>query len=100
LNDYEGISGYEEFLDDLTLMYFANVDLRSGNLLGLDMVPLKIQLFQLVHASSEDTDFLLETLDRECRKFHTRMVRNPDGRLASSWPHDQDEHRLDEALHE
>ena len=41
MNDYEGISGYEEFLDDLTLMYFASVDLRSGNLLGLDMVPLK-----------------------------------------------------------
>ena len=24
LNDYEGISGYEEFLDDLTLRYFAS----------------------------------------------------------------------------
>jgi poly-gamma-glutamate capsule biosynthesis protein CapA/YwtB (metallophosphatase superfamily) len=100
LNDYEGISGYEEFLDDLTMMYFASVDLRSGNLLDLDMVPLKIQRFQLVHASTEDTDLLLETLDRECRRFCTRMIRNADGRLACSWPHDQAERRLDNALHE
>jgi poly-gamma-glutamate capsule biosynthesis protein CapA/YwtB (metallophosphatase superfamily) len=82
LNDYEGIGGHYEFLDDLTLMYFASVDLRSGNLLSLDMVPLKIQRFQLVHASTEDTDLLLQTLDRECRRFCTRMIRNPDGRLA------------------
>jgi poly-gamma-glutamate synthesis protein (capsule biosynthesis protein) len=99
LNDYEGISGYEEFLDDLTLMYFPSVDLRSGNLLGLDMVPLKIQRFQLVHASREDSDLLLETLDRESRRFCTRMNRKPDGMLAASWPRDQVEGRLDDALH-
>jgi poly-gamma-glutamate synthesis protein (capsule biosynthesis protein) len=100
LNDYEGISGYEEFLDDLTLMYFASVDLTSGKLLGLDMVPLQIRRFQLVHASGEDTDLLLETLDRECLKFGTRMIRKPDSRLALSWPHDQAERRLESALHE
>jgi poly-gamma-glutamate capsule biosynthesis protein CapA/YwtB (metallophosphatase superfamily) len=99
LNDYEGISGYEEFLDDLTLMYFPSVDIRSGNLLGLDMVPLKIQRLQLVHTSREDTDLLLETLDRECGRFCTRIIRKPDGRLASTWPHDQAERRLDDALH-
>jgi hypothetical protein len=81
-------------------MYFPSVDLRSGNLLGLDMVPLKLQRFQLVHTSREDTDLLLETLDRECQRFCTRMIRKPDGRLASSWPYDQAERRLDDALHE
>jgi poly-gamma-glutamate capsule biosynthesis protein CapA/YwtB (metallophosphatase superfamily) len=91
LNDYEGISGYEEFLDDLTLMYFASVDLTSGNLTELDMMPLQMRRFQLVYASSEDTDLLLEMLDQESRKFGTRIVRKPDGRLALSWPHDQTE---------
>ena len=84
LNDYEGISGYEEFLDDLTLMYFASVDLRSGDLLGLDMVPLQIRRFQLAHARSEDTDSLLKTLDQECRTLGTRVTRKADGRLALS----------------
>jgi poly-gamma-glutamate synthesis protein (capsule biosynthesis protein) len=100
LNDYEGISGYEEFLDDLTLMYFASVDLTSGNLLGLDMIPLQIRRFQLAHASSEDTDLLLETLDHECRKLGARVTRKPDGRLALSWPRDQVERRLESALYE
>jgi poly-gamma-glutamate capsule biosynthesis protein CapA/YwtB (metallophosphatase superfamily) len=98
LNDYEGISGYEEFLDDLTLMYFASVDVTNGNLLELDMVPLQMRRFQLVHASSEDTDLLLETLDRESRKFGARIIRKPHGRLALSWPHDQAERRLESVL--
>jgi Raf kinase inhibitor-like YbhB/YbcL family protein len=68
LNDYEDISGF----------------LRSGNLLDQDMVPLKIQRFQLVHAATEDTDLLLETLDRECRRFCTRIIRKPNGRIPES----------------
>ena len=32
LNDYEGITGKEEFRGDLTLMYFATVDDRTGDL--------------------------------------------------------------------
>jgi poly-gamma-glutamate synthesis protein (capsule biosynthesis protein) len=100
LNDYEGISGYEEFLDDLTLMYFPSIDLTSGNLLELDMMPLQMRRFQLVHASSEDTDLLVETLDQESRKFGTRIVRRPDSRLALSWSHDQVERCVESALHE
>jgi poly-gamma-glutamate capsule biosynthesis protein CapA/YwtB (metallophosphatase superfamily) len=100
LNDYEGIRGYEEFLDDLTLMYFASVDLTSGDLLDLDMVPLQIRRLQLEHASSEDTNLLLQTLDRECRRFSTRMIQKPDGRLALSWAPQKAERHAESALHE
>jgi poly-gamma-glutamate synthesis protein (capsule biosynthesis protein) len=89
LNDYEGIRGYEEFLDDLTLMYFAEVDLVSGDLVSLEMVPLQIRRFQLAPASSEDTEWLLWTLDRECRRFGARMNLEPDGRLTLSWRDDE-----------
>ena len=99
LNDYEGISGYEEFLDDLTLMYFAGVDLASGSLADLDMVPLQVRRFQLVHASLQDTDLLLDTLDRECRKFGARMILKPDGGLALSWPRVEPEHPRERVLH-
>jgi poly-gamma-glutamate capsule biosynthesis protein CapA/YwtB (metallophosphatase superfamily) len=37
LDDYEGISGYEEFRDDLTLMYFATIAPGSGGLESLRM---------------------------------------------------------------
>jgi poly-gamma-glutamate capsule biosynthesis protein CapA/YwtB (metallophosphatase superfamily) len=85
LNDYEGITGYEEFLDDLTLMYFAGVDPASADLISLEMVPLQIRRFQLVRASSQDTDWLLRTLDEQSRKLGARVVLQPDGRLALSW---------------
>ena len=88
LNDYEGIGGYEEFLDDLTLMYLAEVDPASADLISLEMVPLQLRRFQLVRASSQDTDWLLKTLDRECQRFGTRVILKPDGRLALTWPQD------------
>jgi len=88
LNDYEGIRGYEEFLDDLTLMYFAGVDPVSADLVSLEMVPLQIRRFQLVRASSEDTDWLLRTLDQQSQRFGARVNLQPDGRLALSWAHE------------
>ena len=44
LNDYEGISGREEFRGDLALMYFASVDAASGDLFQLDMTRLQISI--------------------------------------------------------
>jgi hypothetical protein len=54
LNDYEGISGYEEFRGDLTLMYFAGFNSLTGHLFDLELVPLQMRRFQLVPASGAD----------------------------------------------
>ena len=48
LDDYEGISGYETFRPDLSLMYFASVDDKTGRLLALQMVPMQIRHFRLI----------------------------------------------------
>jgi poly-gamma-glutamate synthesis protein (capsule biosynthesis protein) len=71
LNDYEGISGYEEYRDDLTLMYF--VTMSAGRLSRLRMVPMRIRRFCLERASSTDAAWLQRTLDRESRVFGTRV---------------------------
>ncbi len=84
LNDYEGIRGYEAFRDDLALMYFADIDVTSGDLLGLEMVALQIRRFRLDRASGEDIAWLAEVLDRESRRFATRIRARPDGTLAAS----------------
>jgi poly-gamma-glutamate capsule biosynthesis protein CapA/YwtB (metallophosphatase superfamily) len=57
LNDYEGIKGYEEFRDDLVLMYFADIQ-PAGTLAALEMVPLLIQNFQLVHPAMQDIGWM------------------------------------------
>jgi poly-gamma-glutamate capsule biosynthesis protein CapA/YwtB (metallophosphatase superfamily) len=69
LDDYEGISGYEEFRSDLVVMYFLTVDLGTGQLIQLTMTPFQIRNFRLVRPSSSDSAWLCQTLDRECRRF-------------------------------
>jgi len=86
LNDYEGIRGYEEFRDDLALMYLADINPANGDLIGLEMVPLQIRRFELVHASGGDVDWIRQTLDRECQGFGAHVELNSAGQLALSWP--------------
>jgi poly-gamma-glutamate synthesis protein (capsule biosynthesis protein) len=86
LNDYEGIKGYEEYRDDLALMYFCDIDLVSGDIAALEIVPLQIRKFQLINPSSRDVDWMRDTLDRESRRFGSAVVSRSVGRLALSWP--------------
>ena len=84
LNDYEGIAGHEEYRDDLALMYIGDFDPEDGALAALDLVPLQIRQFRLVHPSADDADWLRQTLDRESRKFGAAVMPGRDGRLAVS----------------
>ena len=85
LNDYEGIAGYEEFRDDLALMYFPDIDPADGRLRALDIAPLRIRRFRLSRPSREDVDWLRQTLDRESAPFGTRVALAPGERLTVSW---------------
>ena len=86
LNDYEGIRGYEEYRDDLALMYFADVHVASGDIAALEIVPLQIRQFRLVRPSNRDIDWVRRTLDRESRRYGAGIVPTSDGRLTLSWP--------------
>jgi poly-gamma-glutamate synthesis protein (capsule biosynthesis protein) len=81
LNDYEGIRGYEHYRDDLALMYFADFDPNSGNLDALELVPLQIKNFRLSIPSRRDTEWVRQTLDRECQRFGTRVTFGADQKL-------------------
>jgi poly-gamma-glutamate synthesis protein (capsule biosynthesis protein) len=84
LNDYEGIAGYEEFRDDLAVMYFASVDAGSGELLGLELTPLQIKNFRLNRASSDDAEWLRDTIERASKEVGTRLQRADGTRLKLS----------------
>jgi len=85
IDDYEGITGYEEFRDDLVLMHVADIARAGAELVALHMVPLQIRRFRLVVPSRDDVDWLCQTLDRECRPFGARVALAADGTLALSW---------------
>jgi poly-gamma-glutamate capsule biosynthesis protein CapA/YwtB (metallophosphatase superfamily) len=84
INDYEGIRGYEEYRDDLALMYFADIEPASGNLAGFEIVPLQIRKFRLGRPSKKDIEWLQQTLQRECQRFGTGIALDPGGRLVLS----------------
>jgi len=73
LNDYEGISGYEDFRGDLALMYFVTLDLATGMLVSLIMTPLQIRRFRLNYAHPDDVHWLQQILDRESRSLGARI---------------------------
>ena len=73
INDYEGISGYEAFRDDLGLMYFATLDCSTGKLVNLAMIPTQIKLFRLQVASTLDLLWLKALLNREGSRFATEV---------------------------
>jgi len=77
----EGISGHEEYRDDLRLLYFASLAPGTGELAALTMVPMQARNMRLRHASAADGRWLGATLDRISRGFGSRIEQRPDGRL-------------------
>lgn len=85
LTDYEGISGYEQFRGDLTLMYLVEVDPRQGQLMSARMVPMQLRRFQLNRASAEDSQWLCDLLNRLGAPFNTRIQLENDHSLTLQW---------------
>ncbi len=83
LNDYEGIGGYEEYGNDLALMYLATVDCVSGVLASLQMTPMRRRRFRLQRASDQETEWLHATMERQCTKRGTHVELEPDGLLCA-----------------
>lgn len=73
LNDYEGISGHDQYRADLGLMYFVKIDSTSRNLSGLEMVPMHLRRFSLESATHEQAAWLSNRLDEECVQLGTRV---------------------------
>ncbi|MFC0863627.1 CapA family protein [Sphaerimonospora cavernae] len=81
IDDYEGISGYEEFHDDLRLLYFASLDPATGRLTELRMAPLQSRRMRLCRATPDDTEWLRATLDEFSQGFGVDIRCAPDGLL-------------------
>ncbi|GMQ87683.1 MAG: CapA family protein [Gammaproteobacteria bacterium] len=85
LNDYEGISGYESYRDDLTLMYFVSVEPTSGRVVSLEMVPMQIKRFRLNRASRQDVEWMRDVLVREGKKRGTGVGMKNGNKLVLQW---------------
>jgi poly-gamma-glutamate synthesis protein (capsule biosynthesis protein) len=86
LNDYEGIGPiHRRFRRDLGLMYFVSLDRSTGKLVNLQMTPTQIKRLRVNRASREGAIWLRDTLNREGKKFGTRVELDTDNTLKLEW---------------
>lgn len=76
VDDYEGISGYERYRDDLRLLYIAEID--RGQLIQLRMATMQSHRMRLRHASRDDIEWMRATLDRISQPYGTRIELGAD----------------------
>ncbi|MCS7168614.1 MAG: CapA family protein [Gemmatales bacterium] len=81
LNDYEGIGGYSWYRGDLVVMYLADVNPDTGELLELRLIPFQSRRLRLTRASPEDVRWLARQL-------------NELGNSLGTWVELPDEHHL------
>lgn len=84
INDYEGISGYNWYRGDLSLMYFASVEPSSGELADLTVIPMRIKQFRLQNVTWADIEWLRVMLNRESNRLNSSFVLLKDKTLALS----------------
>ncbi|MGB8386362.1 CapA family protein [Mycobacterium sp.] len=86
IDDYEGIGGHESFRSHLRLLYLVSTDSKRGQIVSLQMIPLRVRRMRLECASRADTAWLRTTIDHISRRFRTRVVTRPDALLEATAP--------------
>ncbi|OKJ99781.1 hypothetical protein AMK26_27725 [Streptomyces sp. CB03234] len=81
IDDYEGITGYEHYRDDLRPLYLVTVEPGSVAPPAVRIVPMRARRMRLHHASREDREWLRGTLDRVSRGFGVRVDLDAEGAL-------------------
>jgi poly-gamma-glutamate synthesis protein (capsule biosynthesis protein) len=66
-------------------MYFVSINSSTGKLIQLQMTPTHIRSFKVNRASGADVLWLRDTLNREGKKFGTRVELNKDNTLILYW---------------
>lgn len=78
-------SEIELFFSDHCVVSVPCLDPLSGRLINLEMMPMQIKRLQTVFAGSADIEWLMEVLNREGRRFGTRVVPTEKGFLKLVW---------------
>jgi poly-gamma-glutamate capsule biosynthesis protein CapA/YwtB (metallophosphatase superfamily) len=85
IDDYEGIEGYEQYRDDLVLMYFATFSQQTSGLVSLEMTPMQIRNMRLNRAAPVDSAWIRDTLDRVSAPYGSHIDLQSNGTLTLRW---------------
>ncbi len=82
INDYEGISGYEEYRSDLVPMYLLQMNEASGTLTAATVVLFQMRRFRLQRASLDSVRWFQSRMNRQSQNFAAQLLRNEDDSLS------------------
>jgi poly-gamma-glutamate synthesis protein (capsule biosynthesis protein) len=77
VDDYEGITGHQQYRPELRLLYFAAVRPGTGMLAELHMVPMRARKMRLEHATAADARWLAGILRHISSQFGTQVRCGP-----------------------
>jgi poly-gamma-glutamate capsule biosynthesis protein CapA/YwtB (metallophosphatase superfamily) len=66
-------------------MYFVRMNPSTGRLAALRMIPTQMRKFSVNRSFREDTEWLMNTLNREGKSFGTRVELDKDDTLILHW---------------
>lgn len=81
VDDYEGITGHEQYRDDLRLLYTARLDKDTGALRGLRLTPFQARRLTLHRAHLRDAHWLHAALTQHSDPFSATLTVGGDGAL-------------------
>ncbi|MCS7016371.1 MAG: CapA family protein [Gemmatales bacterium] len=73
VNDYEGIGSYAWYRGDLAVMYLADLNPDTGELVQLCLVPFQARRLRLTWACADDVRWLAQRLNESSHAFATRL---------------------------
>ena len=85
ITDYEGVTEYETFRDDLALMYLIELDSDNGELINARLVPMQMRRFRLERPSAGDSKWLCSLLNELGARFGTAARLHEDSSLLLEW---------------
>lgn len=85
ITDYEGVTEYETFRDNLALMYLIELDSDSGELINARLVPMQMRRFRLERPSANDSKWLCSLLNELGARFGTAATLQEDSSLLLKW---------------
>jgi poly-gamma-glutamate synthesis protein (capsule biosynthesis protein) len=85
INDYEGIAGQEAFDPTAVCLYFAQISRASGELQGLEIVPMRLRRLQLVHADAAARQALQSLWADAGKQSNTGVRAQADGGWRLQW---------------
>eukprot|EP01083_Nonionella_stella_P048284 129184_1 len=81
LSDYEGITGnadHNAFHDDLSFMYFVDLDVESGRVEDVILRGSKVKQFQVNYAKHNELKWLQRTIMEQCEPFDVKLYESKD----------------------